>query len=118
MHLDVTSLCRQFPSNFLDGGTRPSMASVEPATCQYDGSYYELRKRDGSVPRFDAAPAATLVRIRGGCLYFLTEMRDPQGRYLRIVRGGDDKGKIIDDALRISCFFTAAHFPPSPLISG
>ncbi|MBL8480595.1 MAG: hypothetical protein JNJ60_00245, partial [Rhodocyclaceae bacterium] len=77
----------------LDGGTRPPTVSVEPVTCiGYDGSYYELRKRDGSVLRFDAAPGATRVRIRGGCLYFLTEMRDPQGRYLRIVRG--DGGKI------------------------
>lgn len=26
--------------------------SVEPVTCQYDGSYYELRHRDGRVLRF------------------------------------------------------------------
>ncbi|MBL8470453.1 MAG: hypothetical protein KF778_11405 [Rhodocyclaceae bacterium] len=36
----------------LDGGTRPPTVSVEPVTCQYDGSYNELRHRDGRVLRF------------------------------------------------------------------
>ncbi|MBL8470748.1 MAG: IPT/TIG domain-containing protein, partial [Rhodocyclaceae bacterium] len=91
----------------LDGGTRPPTVSVEPVTCiGYDGSYYELRQRDGRVLRFDAAPSATRVRIRGGCLYFLTEIRDPQSRYLRIVRGGDGKISRIETSSGQSASFS------------
>jgi RHS repeat-associated protein len=76
----------------LFGATLPPSdgAPVAP-TCPVDGSFYIMRFRDGREWRFDAAPNATKIKIRGGCLYFLTEMRDPQGRFLQIQRG---EGKI------------------------
>jgi YD repeat-containing protein/YVTN family beta-propeller protein len=72
----------------LFGGTQPPVpggAALAP-TCTNDGSTYTMRFRDGREWHFAPAPNATKVRINGGCLYFLTEMRDARGRFVQIQR--------------------------------
>lgn len=74
-------------AGLLFGGTLvPDGAPVSPSCFNFDGSQYFMQFKDGRRWQFDAAPNATKVRIRGGCLYFLTEMRDAQGRFVRIDR--------------------------------
>lgn len=76
---------------FIAGATSPPSGHPVADRCFYDGSFYLVRFKDGRTWRFDAAPDATILRIRGGCLFFLSEMRDAQGRFVKITRS---KGKL------------------------
>ena len=81
------------PTSFgaIPGGQLPPGGTPIAPQCPFDGSFYLVQFKDGREWRFDGAPNATRVRIRGGCLYFLSEMRDPQGRWIKIIRS---EGKI------------------------
>ncbi len=74
------------------GGGGGSGAGASVQKCGFDGSVYFMQFKDGRQWRFDAAPSATGVKISGGCLYFLTQMTDAQGRYVQI--GRNDHGQI------------------------
>ena len=52
-------------------------------------SNYTLEQKNGELWTFSPFPAATPVRINGGCLYFLTEIKDRRGRALTIQRGAN-----------------------------
>jgi RHS repeat-associated protein len=69
-----------------NGERAPDSAPLNANCFSYDGSFYLALFKDGRQWRFDAAPNATKIRINGGCLYFLTEMRDAQGRFVKIHR--------------------------------
>jgi RHS repeat-associated protein len=75
---------------FLGGGSNPPGSADFLPTCFPNGTYF-LSFKDGRQWRFDAAPSATTIRIKGGCLYFLSEMRDAQNRFVQITRS---RGKI------------------------
>jgi RHS repeat-associated protein len=86
---EITKIGGSNPSSAgapLGAADRPPVPQAFSPTCTFDGSFYIMRFRDGREWRFDPAPNATKLKIAGGCLYFLSEMRDAQGRFLQIAR--------------------------------
>jgi RHS repeat-associated protein len=82
------------PPARLSSGASSGTGGINPApTCVADGALYLLRFKDGTQWRFEPSLNATPVRIRGGCLYHLSQMRDPRGRTLSIAR--NDKGQAL-----------------------
>jgi RHS repeat-associated protein len=76
------------------GSATAGISALAPAdvdNCFFSSSAgnYELKQKNGEVWTFSPFPAATPVRINGGCLYFLTEIRDARGRTLTIQRGAN-----------------------------
>jgi Domain of unknown function (DUF6531) len=86
---EITKLGGSNPSanGFLSGGSNPP-AGPGAILCANNTAVYIVRFKDGREWRFDSASG---VRT-GDCLFFLTRMSDPQGRFVAISR--DDRGKI------------------------